>query len=133
MRVFADTSAFVALATTADRHHKAAAAYVRDLPSGAALVTTEYVFDETITRLRKVAGHGAALAVGRALRTSTLARVHAVERIDIEHAWELFEKYDNKTLSFTDCTSFAFCERLGVTSAFTFDEDFEQAGLDVVP
>ena len=133
MRVFADTSAFVALATSGDRHHKKAAGYLRGLPPGASLVTTEYVFDETITRLRNVAGHAAALAVGHAMRTSTLARVHALEAADVDRAWEIFAKYEDKDLSFTDCTSFAFCERTNVKTCFTFDDDLEQAGFVVVP
>jgi hypothetical protein len=133
VRVFADTSAFVALAVTADAHHKKAAAYFRALSPGTSLVTTEYILDETITRIRRVAGHAIAVSVGRAMRTSTLARIHPLERADLDRAWDLFEQYDDKQLSFTDCTSFAFCERLGVKTSFTFDDDFAQAGLDVVP
>ena len=133
MRVFVDTSAFVALAVRKDANHARAARYLRELPAGTSLVASDYVFDETLTRLRKVAGHKVAVEVGRALRGSTLARVVPIEREDVDRAWEMFEKYADKELSFTDCTSFALCERIGLKRAFTFDEDFGSVGLDVVP
>ncbi len=41
----------------------------------------------------------------------------------------LFKKYDDKDLSFTDCTSFALMKRLKVQTAFTFDGHFQQVGF----
>lgn len=116
-----------------DAHHKRAAKLLRDLPASDSLVTTDYVFDETITRVRRVAGHSTAVAVGQALRTSSLARIEAVTPSDVAAAWDLFERYDDHELSFTDCVSFAFCDRLGLKTAFTFDDDFETHGLRKVP
>lgn len=123
----------MALAFKGDTHHKRAARYLNDLPARASLVTTDYVLDETLTRLRKVAGHAPAVAVGEALRTSTLARTTRLEPQDLERAWDVFKTFRDKDLSFTDCASFAFCERIGVKVAFTFDDDFEQLGFTVEP
>ena len=39
---------------------------------------------------------------------------------------------DDKTFSFTDCTSFALMERIGVTEVFAFDEHFKQYGNFIV-
>lgn len=52
---------------------------------------------------------------------------------DKERAWELFRRYDDKVLSFTDCTSLAVMDRLELDTAFTLDHDFEALGYIIVP
>ncbi len=123
----------MALALRRDAHHPAAKRYMEHLPAGVTLVTSDYVLDETLTRLRRVAGHPTAVRVGEALRGSSLARLLDVEREDIEEAWDLFRRFDDKELSFTDCTIIAMVRRLAVDAVFAFDEDFQRAGLKTVP
>jgi predicted nucleic acid-binding protein len=38
-----------------------------------------------------------------------------------ELAWDIFTKYEDKKLSFTDCTSFALMKKRGIEKVFTFD------------
>jgi len=53
---------------------------------------------------------------------------------DIRDAWHVFERYLDKDWSFTDCTSKVVMERLGITTAFAFDQHFRQFGtVTVVP
>jgi glutamate synthase domain-containing protein 3 len=52
---------------------------------------------------------------------------------DRERAWEIFQKYDDKVLSFTDCTSFAVMKRLEIDTAFAVDHDFQALGYIMVP
>jgi predicted nucleic acid-binding protein len=47
--------------------------------------------------------------------------------------WEIFSSYEDKVLSFTDCTSFALMRERRLLEAFTFDADFERAGFVVSP
>ena len=47
---------------------------------------------------------------------------------DENRAWEIAKNYKDKTFSFTDCTSFAVCERLKIKEVFAFDEHFKQFG-----
>lgn len=131
MRVFADTSAFVALVARKDRHHGAA----RDFLEGfrGRLVTSTYVFDEAITRTRSVLGHANAVALGRALLASDLAHILPVEAKDLEAAWSLFCRMEDQHLSFTDCTIASMAQRLGVDAVFTFDAGFQKIGLRSVP
>jgi hypothetical protein len=47
---------------------------------------------------------------------------------DFAAARNVFERYNDKEWSFTDCTSKVIMERLGVTHAFAFDRHFEEFG-----
>lgn len=64
---------------------------------------------------------------------SRFARLLSVGKEDRERAWAIFQRYDDKVLSFTDCTSFAVMERLGINTAFSVDHDFKAVGYLVVP
>ena len=44
---------------------------------------------------------------------------------------EIFKKYGDKELSFTDCTSFVLMKNLKLRKAFTFDEHFKQIGFEI--
>ena len=52
---------------------------------------------------------------------------------DFAQAWKLFQRYDDKGLSFTDCTILAQVERLELDAVFTFDAGFRKVGVKVVP
>jgi predicted nucleic acid-binding protein len=43
------------------------------------------------------------------------------------------ERYDDKTLSLSDCASFALMDELGLDTAFAFDTDFRDCGYRIVP
>lgn len=97
------------------------------------LITTDYVFAETLTLIRTSLGHREAVKFGERLLASRLAQLISVAKEDKERAWEIFRRYDDKALSFTDCTSFAVMERLGIETAFTVDHDFKALGYLMVP
>lgn len=131
--MFIDTSAFVALAVPDDDHHRAAASFFTSLEGGAPLVTSTDVFDETVTRIRRKASHGAAVAAGRSILASSGVRLVPVEPADREAAWRLFCDRPKVPLSLTDCTNVAIMDRLGLRRIFTFDGDFQALELEVVP
>lgn len=123
--VFVDTSAWFALAYEGDPYHAAAQSFIASSPR---LLTTNFIIDETITLTLARLGYLPARALGEKLWSEELARIIYVSQSDQRTAWELFKAYDDKTFSFTDCTSFAVMERLGLEYAFAFDADFEQSG-----
>ena len=132
-RVFIDTSAWVALFLKNDEHHKKATIlYERLKASKAALHTSDYVVDETITHLLHRGGHRLAVSAGEALFSSGIVAVAHIDDDLIQNAWKLFKKYDDKSFSFTDVTSFVLAKELGIKKAFAFDDDFKKAGMETI-
>ena len=128
--VFVDTSAFFALADQTDRLHHQALQYVQS--TDRLLVTSNVIVHETITLLRMRLGYEPALQFGLRLLGETTTPIVRVTPADEERAWAIFRQYPDKRFSFTDCTSFAIMKRLGIGTAFAFDEDFRQFGKWVV-
>jgi uncharacterized protein len=128
--IFVDTSAFFALADQTDRLHHQALQYVQS--TDRLLVTSNVVVYETITLVRMRLGYEPALQFGFRLLSETTTPVIRVTPAAEENAWAIFRQYPDKRFSFTDCTSFAIMKRLGIATAFAFDEDFRQFGKWVV-
>ncbi|MBH0191284.1 MAG: PIN domain-containing protein [Nitrospira sp.] len=128
--VFVDTSAFFALADQTDRLHHQARRYVE--LTDRLLVTSNVVVHETITLLCMRLGYEQALQFGIRLLGETTTPIIRVTQADEEKAWAIFRQYPDKRFSFADCTSFALMKRLGIGTAFAFDDDFRQFGKWVV-
>lgn len=124
--LFVDTGAWYALLDRKDRNHDAAARFVQE--SHSPLVTSTYVLDETVTLVQRHLGHALAIRVGQQLWAEKIARLVHVTPADELLAWSIFTRYPDKGFSFTDCTSFAMMQRLGLDTAFAFDAHFEQYG-----
>ncbi len=132
--VMVDTSAFHALRNIGDvLEYEIATAVAKHLErDGAALVTTDYVLDETYTLFRMTLGHKAAVDFGLQIQQGGIEIVQVDESIQ-ENAWEIFARYRDKRFSFTDCTSFVVMERARIRGAFTFDRHFQQYGFQTFP
>ncbi len=124
--LFVDTSAWYALLDRKDRNHAAANQFVQT--SQIPLVTSTYVLDETVTLAKRHLGHALAVRAGQQLWTEEIARLVRVTPGDEMLAWSIFTLHADKGYSFTDCTSFAMMQRLGIDTAFAFDVHFEQYG-----
>lgn len=136
MRVYVDTSAWIALVTTADPHHgQVAAAWQRLLKSGARPATTGGVVMETITYLRYHLGHGTAVEFWRLIVTAVQNGGLEIAWVDeslFGQGWEVFLQYDDQKFSMADCLSFAFCRRERIKKALTLDRHFQIVGIEMV-
>ena len=130
-RVFVDTSGWYAYARADDPAHAAAVAALESWEGR--LVTTDYVFDETVTLARARLGAAAATRLGDALLDGGIVELVRLLPEDFEDAWALFKKRKDKSWSFTDCASFAVMRRLRLDAAVATDRHFRQAGFDVLP
>lgn len=133
-RIFADTSAFVALDVRRDQHHRAAAeAFAALIERGSRFVATNYVFGETYATLLARSGRRAAIEWGRRMRAGAqIEFVRADQELE-DAAWEILESHEDKAWSHVDAVSFALMEREGISTAFAFDDHFRQRGLAVIP
>ena len=72
---------------------------------------------------------------GAIARTWLLQNAWLVERVSEEDelkAKAIIAGCTDKTFSFTDATSFAVMERLGIKTVFAFDPHFQQYGFQVI-
>ena len=128
-RILADTSANYALLDRSDRNHARAVALARLMRRRHVTpLLTNFIVAEThglmVSRL------GAGLA-----RRWLFGNVWPIERIttdDEARARDILRRYDDKSFSYVDATSFSVMERLGIRQAFAFDPHFEQYGLELL-
>lgn len=133
MTIFVDTSAFLAIENRRDVHHRSALFFRDDcLRRGEALVTSDYVLDETYSVIRVRAGHAVAVNFGEAIQASSLLRIEHVSPEILDEAWRFLQVFADPHLSFTDCTSLVLMERLGIGTAFSFDARLRSYGRFVV-
>ena len=126
--IFVDSGAWIALLDRRDQYHSDAVAIYSDLiQQNTQLLTTDYVIDETATRLRYRVNHPIAVEFLDLIESSKATGALTVAAIDstlFQEAEELFRQYDTARLSFTDCTSFAICQQHNISEAFAFDQHF---------
>jgi uncharacterized protein len=130
-RIFVDTGAWYALIDRKDPDHHAVLSALQGYRNR--LVTSNFVFDETITLLRYRLGWHFARQFGEQLLDGKLAQLARISAADERNAWAIFTRYDDKSFSFTDCTSFAVMQRLQLDRAIAIDSDFRAYGLHCLP
>ena len=132
MRLFVDTSAWLALDDENDQYHEKAVAKSSEIKRlRIELITSEYIIVESVTLIRYRVSHKAAIIFGDSLLSSRIVKILNVTNEDRLKAWEMFKKYDDKDLSFTDCTSFISMRNLRLQKAFAFDDHFKQIGFEL--
>ncbi len=131
-RVLVDSAAYFAITAEKSSDHAVAAAVMASVAAQHRhLVTTNFIVAET---------HALVLRrLGRNVAARTLERLYAgntaivrVKKADEQRAREIIAIYDDKDFTLTDATSFAVMERLGISTAFTFDRHFAQYGFAVL-
>lgn len=137
MTVFIDSGGWLSVVVATDRYHEAGKAYFEALIDlRASAVTTDFVLDEVITRLRYDIGHARAAEflalVDRAAAFGVLRIVRITDDL-WNHAEAIFLKYADVCLSFTDCTSFAWLAANPVDEVFGYDSHFEIMGHVLQP
>ncbi len=124
MKVFIDTGAFCALAIPNDQHNHTAKTIYKQIQKDKAIIyTSDYVPGETYTLLKTRGSYATAVKFMNQMDKCNISILRITEDIE-ENAKALFKKFDDKRLSYTDCTSFALINHSGIEAVFAFDEHF---------
>ena len=127
---FIDTGAFLARYLPDDQHHQAAnALWEKIRVTREPCVTSNFVLDETFTLLARRASYAFAAEKARLVYSTTALTILRPEATAEMAALDLFEKFADQEISFTDCVSFALMRASGIRQAFSFDAHFERAGF----
>lgn len=133
--IFVDTGAWIAILNQRDQHHQEAVEIYSKLEQQQIrFLTTDYVIDETATRLRYDANHSLAVMFLNRIEILVDVGLLTITEIDtnvFREAKALFRQYDSARLSFTDCTSFVVCRENRINEAFAFDRHFPIMGIDL--
>jgi len=96
------------------------------------LLASNFVIAETHALFVSKLGRRIALRFLDEIDTSGTSIVRVTEP-DENTARTILRRYDDKDFSYVDATSFAVMARLDIREAFTFDRNFRQYGLTVLP
>jgi predicted nucleic acid-binding protein len=132
--IFVDTGAFLARHLARDEHHESARRAWDELAStGWRVYTSNFVLDETFTLLARWVSYDFAAERADAILASTSLEILRPDAADEVSALDLFRKFGDQQVSFTDCVSFALMKRSGIARAFAFDRHFVHAGFELWP
>ncbi|MEW6619996.1 MAG: PIN domain-containing protein [bacterium] len=134
--IFVDTGAWIALTDSNDHYHKEAnRLYNRLKQQRAYLLTTDYVLDETVTRLRYDSSHHIAIRFLDIITLTSKTGILRVVYIDhdlFQESIAVFRQYESTLLSLTDCANFVVCQRYNIHDAFGFDRHFPMMGISLI-
>ena len=134
MKLFVDTGAMTALSAPSDPYHARAVEFLRSLPAGARLATSNLVFVEAVTLMAARYGQDEAVRFAEGFLTSRLwSVVHYADESLERAAVAMMRRYRDKKLSFTDASIIATVKAEGLDGVFGFDEDFRRCGVALYP
>lgn len=132
MKIFIDTSAFLAVLNANDHfHHPAKQAWGVILAGDSSLYTSNYVLLETTALLQ----HRFGLEALRLLQSEILPVIETtwVDAAIHARSTSALLAANRRQLSLVDCTSFEILRQMGLEAVFSFDPHFRQQGFTVIP
>jgi uncharacterized protein len=128
MSVYADTSAIYAILDQDDRNHRRAGQlYQQLLEQPRQIITNNYVLVEAIALIQKRLGMPAlGVFLHGIAPTLQMVWIDAAQHAEVV---QTILAANRRQLSIVDCADFVTMHRLGLTSAFAFDQHFEDWGF----
>jgi predicted nucleic acid-binding protein len=130
--VFLDTGVFYALQGSRTSRHDAAHRALDVVLDGTygRVVTSDYVLDEAVTLVRSRTGDfdQAVTVVDRVLGRNGFPAAIDLLYVDghrFERTIDVFERYEDQPLSFTDASTIAIVRDESIDSVLAFDDDFD--------
>ena len=133
MKVFIDTGAFIAFFVKEEiTHQKVMEKYQQYKQQRALFLTSDYILDELYTRLMYDFGKNITQQKIRTLAQSIEKeelKILNVDEIIFEKATEVFLRFAEHKISFTDATTYVLCKNFAIDEIFTLDKDFKRMRL----
>lgn len=128
MRVFVDTSAFLAVIDRDESHHpQAKQVWEQLIGENAILVSTNYVLVETLALIQR--RFGMSLVKSFQDNVVPLLSIAWVDEALHQAGVAAFLTANRRRLSVVDCLSFEIMRRLGLNQVFAFDHHFDEQGF----
>lgn len=129
-KIFVDTAAWIALINVDDAFHEQAKRVRATLQQQKChLVTTDFVLLEVADALVLPKIRSQTIRFINRLKNLVGLQIIPISQALFDEGWELYSQRLDKNWGLTDCISFVIMQREGITSAFTSDRHFEQAGF----
>lgn len=134
--IFADTSGWVNFFIKTEPFYEPSKRLMQEwYLNQTRLVTTNYILIELVALLTSP------LHVPRPQQIKTIDTIRTTPWVEIVYinaslearAWDLLKAREDKTWSLVDCASFIVMQQRNITTAFTTDHHFEQAGFLKIP
>lgn len=132
MSVFLDTNVYYAVQNDIDERHEAALTSLNTVLTGefGQPYTSDYVLDEAVTlTLQRTGNHSEARTIARRIRgTDDFPDVYELLLVGIDtirESVDVFERYADQSLSFTDAATVALVREREIDHVLSFDDDFD--------
>lgn len=129
MRVFVDSSAWIAFFNKNDDFHSPAVKFFKKRPN---LFSSNIVLHETVAHLQNRVSWRAAETAADSILNPLLVELMCVLKKEEEQAFEKYKK-GQKKISFVDWTNLVLMKKNKLKKIFAFDRHFAKMGLEVVP
>ena len=123
MVILIDASVFCSYFNEDDVHHAKATDIMKGIITNENAITTDYIFDETITVIQRRTNKEIAVESGNFILESEIS-IFEIDNLVFQKAWGIFKQ--NNSFSFTDCASIASMQIFGISKIATFDKEFKK-------
>lgn len=131
--IFVDTSAWLALSNKRDFWHKIAKDIRQEfIKKNCTFWISDYIAVEIANALSRVQFRKIAIRLVESIVNSRKIKLIRINQELFDESWSLYKQRFDKEWGFTDCTSFTIMSKYGITTAFTNDHHFEQAGFQIL-
>lgn len=130
-KLFVDSSFWLALFNEEDALHQKSVSFSQSKKfSRAVLFTSDYVIDETLTRLKKKVGAKEAFllfeSLQRKIKEDNLELIFTTRAV-FNQAYKIFKNNPSpRSFSFTDASIVSIMKTHQIKSLLTFDQDFKE-------
>lgn len=136
--IFVDSSFWIASAVKTDHFHKQAIELLTiPFQENNLFSTSDFVLDETLTRLKRKVGARAANKFYQLVQNKEKKRqlyVYRLTKTLFHKAYVIFNEHPTlKSFSFTDATIIAIMKKYNIDTLLTFDADFRKVGIKILP